>query len=410
MTDQPHSAPFTVEIQQQFDPTAQAWQQQVFIKLYTGALASGFLGAISDRDWKTLCVIALHMDARGRCYPSRDHIARALGVDASTASRRIQSLLDFRWHGEPMVRAYRLRGADGRLGRQVYTILPNAPMGFGPPSLPPSGTVATEGPAPANAPNDPDFGGAGESQPGGDSATWQDRHLDQVTIFHLGKSSPLQTRSISKQDQRLKDLRTPETDPTTPSESSDLTASPCDVPPSIVARSVDAQTPAIQPPTNPLLTANEMRRDEHSPRMEPSMPKENRSQPSPVRPAKHLVDGFQRRLKARGVTVFPRDWHLKAHASAKRLLASVSMDEAEALVDWALAHPFWGTKISDLHRVVALAPEWQQERQRLLTGQSDAPASVPSRTETVPDRNMALLRRLYATATPAQETMPNGST
>jgi len=56
MTDGVRTSPFTVEIQQQFDSLAPAWQQHVFVKLYTAALASGFLRAISDRDWKALGV------------------------------------------------------------------------------------------------------------------------------------------------------------------------------------------------------------------------------------------------------------------------------------------------------------------------------------------------------------------
>ena len=57
--------PFTVNIAQSFEMGTVAWQHQVFVKLYTVALATGFFAAISDRDWKTLCVIALHMDTHG---------------------------------------------------------------------------------------------------------------------------------------------------------------------------------------------------------------------------------------------------------------------------------------------------------------------------------------------------------
>nr|WP_275107338.1 helix-turn-helix domain-containing protein [Sulfobacillus harzensis] len=89
------------------------------------------MAAISDRDWKTLCVIALHMDADGHCYPSLLTIARALGVNKSTASSRIQALLQFRWQGQPVVQAMRERRADGTSGRQVYTILPLTPLSFG---------------------------------------------------------------------------------------------------------------------------------------------------------------------------------------------------------------------------------------------------------------------------------------
>ena len=124
-------APFTVEVHQSFNPIEKAWSPQIFIKLYTAALDTGFLAAMSDRDWKTLCVIALHMDAEGRCYPSLPTIARALGVNKSTASNRIQALLQFRWQNQPIVAATRERRTNGTLGRQVYTILPLTPLSFG---------------------------------------------------------------------------------------------------------------------------------------------------------------------------------------------------------------------------------------------------------------------------------------
>ncbi len=204
-----------------------------------------------------------------------------------------------------------------------------------------------------------------------------------------GENPPLvikdQELITDQQPRTEKDLRPiPETDPSTPPESPDLTALPCNAAP-------------------------EAEKDDQT--MEPSTPEaSNSSTARTVSPeAKRLADGLKQRLKDRGVTVFPRDWHLKAQASAKRLLATLSTDEAEALMDWALAHPFWGTKISDLYRIVTLAPEWQQERQRSLTVRSEAVAPTPSRTETVPDRNMALLRRLYATATPSKEARPDGS-
>ena len=73
-------APFTVEVNHSFNPIEKAWSPQIFIKLYTAALDTGFLAAISDRDWKTLCVIALHMDAEGHCYPSLLTIARVYVV------------------------------------------------------------------------------------------------------------------------------------------------------------------------------------------------------------------------------------------------------------------------------------------------------------------------------------------
>ena len=379
MTDGTRTSPFTVEIQQQFDPLAQTWQQHVFVKLYTAALAGGFLGAISDRDWKTLCVIALHMDAQGRCYPSRDHIARALGVDASTASHRIRSLLQFRWQGQPLVRAQRLRGPDGRLGRQVYTILPNSPLGFGPPS--PIASSPTEEGAPTldMFPNAQESETPSEPSPGGDSATWQDRHMDQVAISPRGEiATSYKQDPLSKQE--LKDL----TDPSTSSKSQDLAAKPRDA---SVGVGPVASEPAPPPGgangalhESPQKAVQTEARDSETdaPKSEPANPTTlsagRRSSPD----AKQLADRLKQRLQERGVTVFPRDWHLKAQASAQHLLATLSMAQAEALMDWALAHPFWGTKITDLYRIVALAPEWQQARHPGKGGPTDGPNRLPT--------------------------------
>jgi hypothetical protein len=109
--------------------------------------------------------------------------------------------------------------------------------------------------------------------------------------------------------------------------------------------------------------------------------------------ARALAARLKARLQDRGVTVFPRDWHLKGMASATLLLRQLTVQEIEALMDWALAHPFWGPKTTDMRRLVALAAEWQQARRH--------PVAVPQASHapqvlTVVDRNMALLRRLYA--------------
>jgi hypothetical protein len=115
-----------------------------------------------------------------------------------------------------------------------------------------------------------------------------------------------------------------------------------------------------------------------------------------------LVDRFKVRLQTRGVTVLPRDWHLKALASAAFLLKSLSVAEVEALMDWALEHPFWGDKTTTMHRLVTLAAEWQQARQRpdTLAGLRGEP---PRRGLTIAERNMALIRQYYADVVEAQE-------
>jgi len=118
------------------------------------------------------------------------------------------------------------------------------------------------------------------------------------------------------------------------------------------------------------------------------------------------VDRLKAQLQARGVTVFPRDWHLKALASAAFLLKALSVAEVEALMDWALAHSYWGEKTTTMHRLVMLAAEWQQARQRpdIPRWQRGDDGST-NRGMTVAERNMALLRRLYAETLDQNEVM-----
>ena len=403
--------PFTVNIAQSFEMGTVAWQQQVFVKLYTVALATGFFAHISDRDWKTLCVLALHMDAQGQCYPSRDAIARALGVNKSTASDRIQHLLDFRWQDQPLVQATRERQPDGTLGRQVYTILPIAPFGFGPDHRGPDPEALPSGDASSAVPT---MSGNGDMV--------EDHHVgvSQLGFIQLGKSRPLQTRSRinkiqSKQDpgSREKDLPP---DPSTPAESPDLT--PQGVPtcealgmssqearhstiedlPDSNGNSATNQPIALgdtlmdQPNTLSLSEHRENETSQEAALVGSPLPKDiDRSQPPE---AKALAARLKEHLQARGVTIFPRDWHLKAAASAGLLLRSLSVSEVEALMDWALGHPYWGPKTTSMQRLVSLAAEWQQARDRPSPSRSGLVKSMDSGT--VMDRNMALLRRLYA--------------
>lgn len=77
-------------------------------------------------------------------------------------------------------------------------------------------------------------------------------------------------------------------------------------------------------------------------------------------PAKELAAYLKTHLQVRGVTSFARDWHLKAAAVAERLLRSgLSPPDLRACIDWALAHPWWGTRVTTMDKVADLVPEWQ---------------------------------------------------
>ena len=117
----------TIQIEKEFDVLEKRWDERVFVKLYVAARTSGLLAAISDRNWKTLCTLATFMDKDGKCYPSQAKLARALGINRTTANERIQSLARFRFDGKPVLlveRQHRRSRRGLRFGVNRYTILP----------------------------------------------------------------------------------------------------------------------------------------------------------------------------------------------------------------------------------------------------------------------------------------------
>ncbi|OPX89924.1 MAG: hypothetical protein A4E53_01338 [Pelotomaculum sp. PtaB.Bin104] len=127
----------SIEIQKELDILNKNWQEQVFLKLHIAARTTGFLADISDRDWKTLCVLATFMDTQGNCYPSQDEIAANLNICRQAANERIKSLLNYRWQGKPVVTMvkYRKDVLSGKKGQRWdnnrYTILPLSNISFG---------------------------------------------------------------------------------------------------------------------------------------------------------------------------------------------------------------------------------------------------------------------------------------
>lgn len=97
---------------------------RLFVKLYLQARESGLLAALSDRNWKTLCVLATYMNHDGRCNPSQAALARDLRISRGSVSRRIKSLEQFRFHGQPLIRIEKdHRYFGGKYGASSYTIL-----------------------------------------------------------------------------------------------------------------------------------------------------------------------------------------------------------------------------------------------------------------------------------------------
>ena len=114
----------TVEIKKEFDVLDKSWENKVFVKLFVAARTSGLLKKISDREFKTLIALSLYMDENGDCFPTQTQLARDLGCGRSTANRRINSLLRFRFNGKPIIKAVQKRGKHGEWDNNYYTILP----------------------------------------------------------------------------------------------------------------------------------------------------------------------------------------------------------------------------------------------------------------------------------------------
>lgn len=98
----------------------------IFVKLHVDPVRSGLIAEMGADLYAALTVIAAHMDADGRCYPSQASIGRMLGVSRQTANTYVQRLLAFRWRGEPVLTVEHERGPRGTFGRNVYTVSKNS--------------------------------------------------------------------------------------------------------------------------------------------------------------------------------------------------------------------------------------------------------------------------------------------
>lgn len=114
----------SVESQTEYSVTSGASETRIFVKMYVDAAKAGLIADMGSQNWTTLCVIASFMDAEGNCYPTQAQIAKYLGVRRQTANRYVKSLLEYRWHGRPVIRAVKERSPAGTWLNTRYTVLP----------------------------------------------------------------------------------------------------------------------------------------------------------------------------------------------------------------------------------------------------------------------------------------------
>lgn len=102
----------------------------VFVKMHVSAFRSGLVRALCrEKDgkgaWLLLCALTTYMDRDGVCYPTRETLAKELGVGDRTIGNWLKTLATFRWHGKPLITVRKRFKPDGTWNN-VYTIHPNA--------------------------------------------------------------------------------------------------------------------------------------------------------------------------------------------------------------------------------------------------------------------------------------------
>ena len=136
----------TFQSEREFDVFSGLVEERLFLKLYVAARTSGLLAEISDRDWKTLCVLATYMNAEGFCHPSQAELARALGCSRQMANERVNSLARFRFQDQPVLLIVKAERTErGTWTKNRYRVLPLSQLSiFGSQTSPISAAVMAE--------------------------------------------------------------------------------------------------------------------------------------------------------------------------------------------------------------------------------------------------------------------------
>lgn len=117
----------SARVEREYDFIRNQWENNVFFLIHDSALYSSFLAEISPVQLHTLVTLALFMDERGKIEISVADMAKALAISFHQVHKRIEDLLNFRFHDQPILHLSRPRGKGGD-DRISLTILPLSPI------------------------------------------------------------------------------------------------------------------------------------------------------------------------------------------------------------------------------------------------------------------------------------------
>jgi len=86
---------------------------------------------------------------------------------------------------------------------------------------------------------------------------------------------------------------------------------------------------------------------------------------------KAVANYLKNKLKERGVTALPRNWHLKEYAIAQRLLKKSSVSELRECINWLFTDDFWHDKVDSLLTVERQLPKFQLRKGAIKNGRAD---------------------------------------
>jgi len=92
---------------------------------------------------------------------------------------------------------------------------------------------------------------------------------------------------------------------------------------------------------------------------------------------KAIANYLKEKLQNQGVTVFPRDWHLKEYAVAHRILKKSNVFELKGCIDWLFEDEYWHDKTDSLLVVERQLPKYQLQKGGTLHVRGD-----PNRQDT----------------------------